>query len=65
MFNADDLVPCSQCNALIELAVLDEKGICPECAYDNALIADAIGDEPDWLSEGPAYWISSITTFSF
>lgn len=62
MFDAKDLVPCAQCNDLVEFGNLDEKNICPDCAEDNALIDAAVGDEPDWLNESPAHWISSAAT---
>lgn len=62
MFDAKDLVPCAQCNGLVEFGNLDRQGTCSECAEDDALIAQAVGDEPDWLEHCPAHWISSATT---
>lgn len=63
MFGMDDLLPCAQCNSLVEMQTLDGEGICPECIIENEAVAEVLEDAPDWLNKSPAWWNDS-TSFS-
>lgn len=61
MFDADDLVPCGQCDDLVKFNTLDDQNICPECQYDNSLVKKAIGNEFDWTDRVPVIRSTNIT----
>lgn len=63
MFDINDCLPCAQCNSMVEMHDLNDAGICPDCAYENAMIDQVLENEPEWLKKTPARWGSS-TFFS-
>lgn len=58
IFTGDEL-PCAQCNDMVDVDMLDDDGLCSDCAYENGLVSDIIEDQPEWVQDLPATYGSS------